>query len=68
MTLADGSDIVVATPDRARAIYLKLGLNLNKVDFFVVDDAQLIIKKGLQLPVVELANSIGKAPALYLPR
>jgi superfamily II DNA/RNA helicase len=62
--LADGSDIVVATPDRARAIYLKLGLNLNKVDFFAVDDAQLIIKKGLQLPVVELANSIGKAQRL----
>ena len=59
--LAEGSDIVVATPERARAIYLKLGLNLNKVDFFAVDDAQLIIKKSLQLPVVELANSIGKA-------
>ncbi|MEB0260248.1 MULTISPECIES: DEAD/DEAH box helicase [unclassified Mucilaginibacter] len=62
--LADGSDIVVATPDRARAIYLKLGLNLNKVDFFAVDDAQLIVKKGLQLPVVELANSIGRAQRL----
>ncbi|QHS57960.1 DEAD/DEAH box helicase [Mucilaginibacter sp. 14171R-50] len=62
--LADGADIVVATPERARAIYLKLGLNLNKVDFFAVDDAQLIVKKGLQLPVVELANSIGKAQHL----
>ena len=62
--IADGADIVVATPDRARAIYLKLGLNLNKVDFFAVDDAQLIIKKGLQLPVVELANSIGRAQHL----
>jgi superfamily II DNA/RNA helicase len=62
--LADGADIVVATPDRARAIYLKLALNLNKVDTFIVDDAQTIIKKGLQLPVVELANSIGKAQRL----
>ena len=58
--LADGADIVVATPDRARAIYLKLGLNLNKVNFLVVDDAHLIVKQGLQLPVVELANSIDK--------
>ncbi|RWY54358.1 DEAD/DEAH box helicase [Mucilaginibacter gilvus] len=58
--LADGADIVVATPDRARAIYLKLGLNLNKVKFLVVDDAHLIVKQGLQLPVVELANSIDK--------
>ena len=56
--LADGADIVVATPDRARAIYLKLGLNLNKVDLLIIDDAELIVKQGLQLPVAELANSI----------
>ena len=56
--LADGADIVVATPDRARSIYLKLGLNLNKIIMFIVDDAELIIKKGLQLPVSELARSI----------
>lgn len=62
--LADGSDIVVATPDRARAIYLKLGLNLNKIEIFVVDDAELIVKQGLQLPTAELANSITKAQRL----
>jgi len=62
--LADGADIVVATPDRARAIYLKLGLNLNKIDLFVVDDAELIIKQGMQLPVAELANSITKCQHL----
>jgi superfamily II DNA/RNA helicase len=62
--LADGSDIVVATPDRARAIYLKLGLNLNKIEMFVVDDAELIVKQGLQLPTAELANSITKAQRL----
>lgn len=62
--LAEGADIVIATPDKARAIYLKLALNLNKVELLVVDDAQLIVKKGLQLPTVELANSIGKAQRL----
>ena len=62
--LADGADIVVATPDRARAIYLKLGLNLNKVIMFIVDDAELIVKKGLQLPVVELARSITRCQHL----
>lgn len=62
--LADGADIVVATPDRARAIYLKLGLNLNKIIMFIVDDAELIIKKGLQLPVVELARSITRCQHL----
>jgi len=62
--LADGADIVVATPDRARAIYLKLGLNLNKIELLVIDDADLIVKQGLQLPVVELANSITKSQRL----
>ena len=62
--LADGADIVVATPDRARAIYLKLGLNLNKIDLFVVDDAELIVKQGMQLQVAELANSITKCQHL----
>jgi superfamily II DNA/RNA helicase len=62
--LADGADIVVATPDRARAIYLKLGLNLNKIDLFIVDDAEQIVKQGLQLPVAELANSITKCQHL----
>ncbi|HXH99938.1 MAG TPA: DEAD/DEAH box helicase [Sphingobacteriaceae bacterium] len=58
--LADGADIVVSTPDRARAIYLKLALNLNKIQLLVLDDADLIVKQGLQLPVTELANSIPK--------
>lgn len=62
--LADGADIVIATPDRARAIYLKLALNLNKVELLIVDDADQIIKQGLQLPVAELANSIDKAQHL----
>jgi ATP-dependent RNA helicase RhlE len=62
--LAEGADIVIATPDRARAIYLKLGLNLNKVDLFIVDDADRMVKQGLQLPVTELANSITKCQHL----
>jgi superfamily II DNA/RNA helicase len=62
--LADGADIVVATPDRARAIYLKLGLNLNKVELFIIDDADEMIKRGMQLPITELANSIGKCQRL----
>ncbi|CAN5490946.1 hypothetical protein BH09BAC6_BH09BAC6_24230 [soil metagenome] len=62
--LADGADIVIATPDRARAIYLKLGLNLNKIELLIVDDAELIVKQGLQLPVAELANSISKCQHL----
>lgn len=62
--LANGADIVVATPDRARAIYLKLGLNLNKIQLLIIDDAEVIVKQGLQLPVNELAASITKCQHL----
>lgn len=62
--LADGADIVVATPDRARAIYLKLGLDVNKIELLVIDDAELVVKQGLQLPVAELAHSIPKCQHL----
>lgn len=62
--LADGTDIVVATPDRARAVYLKLGLNLNKIMTLVIDDAAEIVRLGAQLPVSELANSIIKCQHL----
>ena len=62
--LADGADIVVATPDRARAIYLKLGLNLNKILMLVIDDAAEIVRLGAQLPVAELTNSIIKCQHL----
>ena len=59
--ITDGCDIIVAVPDRARALYLKLALNTNKIQLFIVDNAELIIKKGLQLPVVELAKSAYKS-------
>jgi len=62
--LADGTDIVVATPDRARAIYLKLGLNLNKIIMLVIDDAAEIVRLGAQLPVAELTNSITRCQRL----
>ncbi|MET4080489.1 ATP-dependent RNA helicase RhlE [Pedobacter sp. UYP30] len=62
--ITDGVDIIVAVPDRARALYLKLALNTNKIQLFIIDDAQLMIKKGLQLPITELANSAYKSQHL----
>lgn len=64
LELLEGVDIVVATPPRARAVYLKLGLNLNRLQIFIVDDAELIVKQGMQLPVAELARSAGKVQHL----
>ena len=62
--LTDGVDIVVAIPSRARAIYLKLGLNTNKIQMMILDDAADLVKQGLQLPINELARSIQKCQHL----
>lgn len=59
-----GIDIVVATPKRAREVYLKLGLNLNRIQTFIIDDAQELIRMGMQTPVKELARSCGKVQYL----
>ncbi|NGM61930.1 DEAD/DEAH box helicase [Sphingobacterium sp. SGG-5] len=62
--LVRGVDIVVATPNRARAVYLKLGLNLNRIQMFIIDDAEEIVKQGVQTTVRELAQSCGKVQYL----
>lgn len=62
--ITDGVDIIVAVPSRARAIYLKLGLNTNKIQTLVVDDAAEMVRSGMQLPINELANSIQKCQHL----
>lgn len=59
-----GTDIVVATPKRAREVYLKLGLNLNRIQTLIIDDAGEIIKLGMQTQVKELARSCGKVQYL----
>src|SRR5690606_14242717 len=59
-----GTDIVVATPKRAREVYLKSGLNLNRIQTFIIDDAEEIIRLNMQTPVKELARSCGNVQYL----
>jgi len=62
--LVRGVDIVVATPNRARAVYLKLGLNLNRIQTFILDDAEEMVKQGMATNVRELAQSCGNVQYL----
>jgi ATP-dependent RNA helicase RhlE len=65
--LADGADIVVATADRARSIYLKLGLNLNKMELLIVDDADQQIKRGYSYLLPNWPIVLLNASIWYLP-
>ncbi len=66
--LMHGTDIVVATPNRARTIYLKLALNMNRIKMFIVDDASEMIGLNMQVPLFELARSAGKVQQLVFTR
>jgi len=58
--LADGVDIIIGTPDRIHALYLKSGINLNKLKLFALDDAESIVKQGFQTLVIEIADRLPK--------
>lgn len=58
--LAEGSDIVIGTPDRVLALYLRTGINLNKLQQFIIDDAELVVKQGLAGQIHELSVGLPK--------
>ncbi len=59
-TIEEGVDVIIGTPDRVLALYLKSGLNLNRLQQFILDDAELIVKQGLQSSVHQITLSLSK--------
>ncbi len=64
-TIEDGlADIVIGTPDKINALYVKSTLNLRSLMVFVVDDAEMIFKLNLQAPVYNIAEGLSKCQRL----
>ena len=59
-----GIDVVIATPKRLNKIYFVNGINLNRLEIFVVDDAEFLFKTNTHTEVARLAESIGKCQYL----
>jgi superfamily II DNA/RNA helicase len=55
-----GTDIVVGTAKRIMDIYFKYNLNINKLKHVVIDNAEHIVKQGLQGYIDRLAQSLPK--------
>lgn len=55
-----GTDIVFGTAKRLLEIYFERNLNLNKIKFFAIDDAEMMIKNSWQGQVDRLALSLPK--------
>ena len=64
-TIEDGlADIVIGTPDKTNALYVKSTLNLRSLMIFVVDDAEAIFKSNLQASVYNISEGLTKCQRL----
>jgi superfamily II DNA/RNA helicase len=56
----DGVDIVIATPKRLNKIYYLNGINLNKLQICIVEDAEFLFVNNNLAEVTRTPESIGK--------
>lgn len=59
-----GTDLVIGTAKRVLEIYFNKNLNLNKIKWFVIDDASMMIKKSWQGQIDRLGLSLPKCQHL----
>lgn len=59
-----GTDIVIATPKRLNRIFYLNGINLNKLQLFIVEDAEFLFKNNHFAEVTRTPESIGKCQYL----
>lgn len=63
--IEDGhADIVIGTPDKISALYVKSLLNLRSLVMMVVDDAETLVKQNQQAAVYNLAEGLTKCQRL----
>ncbi|MEW4925607.1 DEAD/DEAH box helicase [Algibacter sp. 2305UL17-15] len=56
----DGTDIVIATPKRLNKIFFLNGINLNKLQMCIIEDAEFLLGNNSFAEVARTPESIGK--------
>lgn len=64
--LFDGTEIIIGTPKRIYELYIQNGFNVGKMSVFVVDDFEQQMKKGFNMQISRLAESLPKCQHVYL--
>lgn len=59
-----GTDIIIATPKRLNKLYFLNGINLNKLQLFIVEDADLLLGGLSFTDITRIPESIGKCQYL----
>ena len=64
--LYTGADIVIGTAKRLYEMYIANGLNLAKIKMLIIDDAEAILKAGLQTEILRMVESISKCQYIMI--
>lgn len=59
-----GVDIVIATPKRLNKLYYLNGINLNKLQLFIIEDAEFLFSNNNLAEIARTPESIGKCQYL----
>ncbi len=63
--IEDGlADIIIGTPDKINALYVKSLLNLRSLNILVVDDAEIIVRLNFHAMVYQIAEGLSKSQRL----
>jgi len=55
-----GCDVVIGTPKRLAQLYFDAGINLNKIQLYLIDNASSILRKGSFPQIIRLSQSLPK--------
>lgn len=60
----DGTDIVISTPKRLNKLYYLNGINLNKLQMFIIEDSEFLLGNNNFAEIARTPESIGKCQYL----
>lgn len=60
-----GIDVLVGTPFRINEMFATAGFNVNKLLMVIVDDADVLFKNRMDIPIHRLSDSIAKTQRLF---
>jgi ATP-dependent RNA helicase RhlE len=60
-----GIDVLIGTANKLNAMFSTAGYNVNKLQMLVVDDADILFKNRMDVPILRLSDSMPKMQKIF---
>jgi superfamily II DNA/RNA helicase len=60
-----GIDVIIGTANKLNAMFSTAGYNVNRLQMMVVDDADILFRNRMDVPILRLADSMPKMQKLF---